>query len=277
MNNTFKKLTAAALVAALCIGLTACGGTEPHPIVTTTPATTAPAETTAPATVPAETTAPVETTVPETTAPVETTVPETTAPETVPVETVPETTAGDAPTLSGNWEDMQFMLDGVVFQLPMKLSDLEAAGWVVDLEGNEDYMLDANTKLIEYFSVKHPDYPGNFLETLTFYVMFWNPTDEARPLKECEINQVEIDLLSPMKKGNAYPEVVVGNGLKPGDTREKVEAVCGVDENIYYSESLGYYSMKYRVEDEEYFWRSYHLDLTVYEEYGITKIELQCY
>jgi hypothetical protein len=159
----------------------------------------------------------------------------------------------------------------------MKLEDLEAAGWIVDMEDAQDYMLDANTKLVENFGVKHPDYPGNILETLTFYVSFWNPTDEPRPLAECEINAIHIEVLSPMKKGNAYPELVLGNGLKLGDNLETVETLCGVYEHIYYSEALGYHALTYMVNDEEYFFRSYQLRVTVYEDYGITQVDLACY
>jgi hypothetical protein len=268
--STLKKLTAAIMLVILCFSLTACITVVVEPPATTAAATT-PANTTLP-TVP-ETTAPIVTTVPETTAPVETTVPTTTTP----------LDSGDTdvdPALSGKWEEMQFMLDGTLFHLPMTVQDLEDAGWTVELVTSsfeEGYELEGGTKLIHPFNVSHPDYPGNMFSTLTFYVNFWNTTDEPLPLRECEIYSVEIDVQYPMEKGNPYPEFVLGNGVKLGDSMETVEALCGIDENKYHAESLGYDSVSYSVSDEEIFFRSYELRLTVYPDRGVTKIRLYIY
>ena len=257
-NNTLKKLAAVFTLAAICLSLTACN-TQPAPTVpTTVPETTVPA-TTVPAT-----------TVPATTVP-ETTVPETTVPET----TVPDATAPiDEPALSGNWSDMQFTLDGVLFQLPTTVKELEAAGWTVDLKDEEDFELEFNTKLVYPFSATHPDYPGNFLNTVTVYAYFWNDTEESLPLKECGIYMIEVDALYPMQKGNAYPTIVLSNGLKLGDSLETVEALCGEAYHTYESD-LGYTTLTYCVDDEDVFFRSYFLSVTVYKDYGVAKIELK--
>lgn len=262
-NNTLKKFAAAFTLAAICVTLTACN-IQPTPTVSTTvPVTTVP-----------ETTVP-ETTVPETTAP-EVTVPETSVPET----SVPETTSADStaptdePALSGNWSDMQFTLDGVLFQLPTTVKELETAGWTVDLKDDEDYELEPNTKLVHPFNATHPDYPGNFLNAVTVYVYFWNTTEETMPLKDCEIYMIEVDAQYPMQKGNPYPAIVLSNGLKLGDSMETVEALCGEAYHTYESD-LGYTTLTYCVNDEEVFFRSYYLFVTVYEEYGVTKIKLK--
>ncbi len=252
-NNTLKKLAAAFTLAAICATFTACNAQPAPTAPTTVPATTVPA-----------------TTVPETTVP-ETTVPETTVPET----TVPETTVPE-PALSGSWSDMQFTLDGVLFQLPTPVKELEAAGWTVDLKGDEDLEMESNTKLVHPFRVTHPDYPGNFLNAVTVYAYFWNDTEETLTLKDCDIYLIEVDALYPMEKGNSYPALVLGNGLKLGDSLETVEALCGEPYHAYESD-LGYTTLTYCVDDEENFFRSYFLEVTVYEEYGVTKIELKIY
>ncbi len=260
--KTMSKIIAMAVLAVIYIAFAGCT----VQITPTPPATTTtPIETTTP-----ETTAPVETTVPETTAPIETTVPETTA----PVETMDPTTES---ALSGNWADMQFMLDGTMLHLPMTVQDLEAAGWTVDLEIEdlrEDYTLDAHTKLVHAFTATHSNYPGNFLNAPTFYFYLWNSTGEALPLEQCEIFKIEIDVLYPMNKGNAYPELVLGNGLTFGDSLEKVQSLCGTATHSYESDSLGYTELTYDVNDEEIPLRFYTLRVTVYENIGITKIYL---
>jgi hypothetical protein len=168
---------------------------------------------------------------------------------------------------------MQFTLDGVLFQLPTTVKELEAAGWTVDLKGDEDLEMESNTKLVHPFRVTHPDYPGNFLNAVTVYAYFWNDTEETLTLKDCDIYLIEVDALYPMEKGNSYPALVLGNGLKLGDSLETVEALCGEAYHTHESD-LGYTTLTYCVDDKEVFFRSYYLYVTVYEEYGVTKIKL---
>ncbi len=247
-----KKLTAMVVLAAICVCLTACGGTQPNP-----------------ATVP--TTVPIETTVPETTVP-ETTVPETTAPE--------ETVDPNADiTMSGNWADMQFALDGVLYQLPMTIKDLEAGGWTVELvtqSFEEGYQLEPGKKIITSFQATHPDYPHEFYSSADLDIYLWNTTEESLPLSECEIWKISLDVRYAIDEGKSYPMLTLGNGLKLGANRETVEALCGIDENPYESSS-GYVQLEYKVNDEEIFFRSYDLKAYVYEEYGLAKVELYIY
>ena len=287
--TNLKKLTAAvALIAALGM-FTACSSEKPDDtkstenpaIVTTAPETTDPVETTAPeATEPVETTAPeatepVETSAPEATDPVETSAPEATDPveTTVPEETVPETTGGDTNTeLTGNWLDMQFVLDGVTYQIPCAYKDLAANGWTFDIAelGYENgYYLNPGDKVYGTIDLKNETYS----DKISVMIGLKNNSDELLDIYDCDIWTITVQTDYAFKLIDPHPEMMIGNGLKFGDSDEQIISLCGPcdEDDIFVSEDYGYRTYEYFVDF------TYMLKITVYDEYGITCFQLQDY
>ena len=250
-----KKIATTATLAAICISLVACGkGTGPMD----TPETTTP-----------ETTAP-ETTAPQVTVP-EVTVPEETVPgETVPEEIVPPETPEEDFTLSGDWLDLQFILDDVGYQLNDPYKKLEANGWyfdMVDYGHPNGYVLNPGDKTYGTIYLKNDAYD----KKINVIVGLKNNSDTVKDIYECDIWNISVQIEYGSKLVEPHPEMTIGNGLKFGDTAQQVIDSCGPCEDIFVSDSLGYRTFTYRVDFD------YYLKITVYDEFGITKIQLEDY
>lgn len=262
-----KKIAATATLAAICISLVACseGAAPTDSAEKTAPQTTI----TAP-----ETTAP-EVTIPDGTEP-EVTVPEVTEPEvTEPEVTEPDaTTPSDTPdedfVLSGDWLDLQFVLDGVGYQLNDPYKKLEANGWSFDMADYgypNGYVLNPGDKTYGTIYLKNDAYD----EKINVIVGLKNNSDTVKDIYECDIWNINIQIEYASKLVEPHPEMTIGNGLKFGDTAQQVIDACGPCEDIFVSDSLGYRTFTYRVDFD------YYLKITVYDEFGITKIQLEDY
>ena len=258
MNTKFlKKITAITAMAAIGISLVACqkGESLSEPAQTTAPETTI--------TIP-ETTAP-EVTVPEVTVP-EVTVPEVTEPD----PTTPSQTPDEDFVLSGDWMDLQFILDGVGYQLNDPYKKLEVNGWYFDLAdyGYENgYVLNPGDKTFGTIRLKNDAYE----KKIEVYIGFKNNSDTVKDILECDFWTISVQIEYGFKLVENHPEMTIGNGLKFGDTAQQVIDACGPCEDIYVSEEYGYQVYTYRVDF------NYYLKINVYDEYGITKIQLQDY
>ena len=274
-TKLLKKIAATAAMAAICVSLVACqeGAGTNEPAETTAPEITTPVasvpETTEPEVTIPDVTVP-EATEPEVTEP-EVTEPEITEPEvSEPDSTEPSQTPNEDFVLSGDWLDLQFILDGVGYQLNDPYKKLESNGWYFDLAdyGYENgYVLNPGDKTFGTIRLKNDAYE----KKIEVYIGFKNNSDTVKDILECDFWTISVQIEYGFKLVENHPEMTIGNGLKFGDTAQQVLDTCGPCEDIYVSEEYGYQVYTYCVDF------NYYLRITVYDEYGITKIQLQDY
>lgn len=174
----------------------------------------------------------------------------------------------NATSLSGDWTGMEFVLDGKNFKLPFAYKDLEAEGWSFDLAdyGYENgYVLNPGEKVYATIDLENPEY-----EDVTMYVGFKNTGDEIMDITECDVWSFELDTCYGFDQLEKYPDMMIGNGLKIGSTKSEVEALCGPCDDIYEATEHGYVVYSYDIDD-------YTLDMTIYEDKGITSFDLSTY
>ncbi|MGI6199167.1 MAG: hypothetical protein ACOYJA_00185 [Christensenellales bacterium] len=252
MTRTKKaRLGAAALTLALM--LTACSG--------------APEATQTPAASPEATAEPTATPTAEPTA-------TPTASPTPTAEPTQSAAASQAPTaageLSAEWTDQQFTFDGQNYAIFFPYEQLEAAGWTFDLAdyGHADgYILNKGDKVTSTIELTNP----NYSEKLRVNVGFVNHGDEAKDILQCEVWGFACEITYGFKRLDSVPEMTIAGGITWGSTKEQVEAAFGEPKDVYTSEDHGYVTYTYQDEFSKY------LKLTIFDEMGVTKIEMQNY
>ena len=179
-----------------------------------------------------------------------------------------DSTAGGE--LSDDWVDMQFIFDGNSYQLPVSYSELEANGWSFDLAdyGYETgYVMNSGDKTYGTIELTNP----NYSEKLTVQVGFINNSDRAMDIKECDIWCFELDTCYGFGQVESYPDMDIAGGIGLGSSREEVDAAFGVCEDVYEATDYGYVTYSY---DVDY---TYYLKMTIYDDKGVTAIELSTY
>ena len=170
---------------------------------------------------------------------------------------------------SDDWMDMQFLLDGEFFQLPASYSDLEDMGWSFDLEdyGYEDgYMMNPGDQTYSTIKLTNPDY-----EDLTLWVGFVNTSDKTKDITECELWSIQLDTCIGFDQVDEFPDMEIAQVIGLGSSEEEVKEAFGKCDSIYESD-YGY--VVYSYEDDNY---DYELDLTIFEDEGVTAIEMNIY
>lgn len=125
--------------------------------------------------------------------------------------------------LSNNLYDYQVSIDGVVYQLPMWVSDFEAMGW--EYQGDYD-------KSLYYDDYEYDYWTKDGMEIWTDIVNF---SINSTPLKDCLITAIEVDEYS-LQEGQ---ECEFANGIKLNvSTQEDIIAAYGEPTEIY----DGYYT-----------------------------------
>lgn len=261
-----KKMIALILALVLCAScMSGCFKvqivpTDTEPTTQATEPTTEATEPTAEATEPTT-----EATEPTTEPTTEATEPDTTAPSDAPDEEF---------VLSGDWLDLQFILDGVGYQLNDPYKKLEANGWYVNMAdyGYENgYVLNPGDKTYGMIDLKNEAYEKDGYDKIQVQIGFRNNSDSVKDISECDFWDIRVQIDYAFKLVEPHPEMTIGNGLKFGDTAQQVLDACGPCEDVFVSEEYGYQVYTYRVDF------NYYLKLTVYDEFGITGIQLQDY
>lgn len=185
--------------------------------------------------------------------------------------------AGEAQTasaggeLSDDWTDMQFILDGKLYELPVSYRELEANGWSFDLAAygyTDGYIMNPGDKTYSTIELSNPDYD----EDLMVWVGFINTGDKAQDILDCDIWAFQMDTCVGSRQLENYPDMEIAGGIGFGSTREEVEAAFGECEDIYEADS-GYNYAVYNY-DMDY---KYYLKLTIYEDKGVTAIDISSY
>lgn len=248
-----KKACAGALALTLALALTACGGA---PAASATPEASA------------DTTPTAEAAATPTAEP-------TAAPTAEPTaEPTASAAASQAPATSGEisdqWMDQQFAFDGQNYAIFFSYDQLEAAGWTFDLAdyGHADgYILNKGDKVTSTIELTNP----NYNEKLRVNVGFVNHGDEAQDILQCDVWAFACEITYGFKLLDNVPEMTIAGGITWGSTKEQVEAAFGQPEDVYTSEDHGYVTYTYQDAFSKY------LKLTIYDEMGVTKIEMQNY
>ncbi len=176
--------------------------------------------------------------------------------------------------LSDEWTDMQIAIDGKVYTLPVDYDVLKADGWSFDLAdyGKENgYILNPGDSVTSTIELTNPKY-GEEYNSATLYVGFINVDDTAKDITECHIWSIKSDSYYGSKQMEKYPSVTVAKGIKFGSTEQEVIAAFGQPEedDIYVSDS-GYKTFEYCNDYSQY------LRLTIYEDTGVSCIEIKEY
>lgn len=173
--------------------------------------------------------------------------------------------------LSDDWTDMQFMLDGNLYELPVSYRELEADGWKFDLAAygySDGYIMNPGDKTYSTIELTNPDYD----EDLTVWVGFINTGDKAQDILDCEIWAFQMDTCVGSRQLENYPDMEIAGGIGFGSTREEVEAAFGECEDVYEADSgYNYVVCNYEMDYD------YYLKLTIYEDKGVTAIDISTY
>ena len=89
-------------------------------------------------------------------------------------------------TLSDNWTDCTFRLDGIVYKLPVLYSQFTADGWVLVPGKNEDYSEDT------YIAGTDTLFVSLIKEGSTIQAGILNPDGHAQKLKDCYIGSIKV-------------------------------------------------------------------------------------
>ena len=100
-------------------------------------------------------------------------------------------------------------------------------------------------------------------------VGFVNNGYSACDITQCDIWAIEIDTCYGFEQVDSFPSMEIANGIHFGSTEEDVIAAFGPCDDVYECEY--YKTYEYCVD------YTYYLNFTIYEEYGVTAIELEEY
>ena len=184
----------------------------------------------------------------------------------------------DAPTesnvaageISDEWTDMDFVLDGVKYSLPVSYHELEANGWTFDLAAYgyaDGYIMNAGDKTYGTIELEN----SKFNEKLGCTVGFINLDSSPKDITDCEIWCFHLETDHGFKLLDNVPSMTIAKGISMGSTREEVIAAFGETDDVYEATDYGYCTLSYKVD------YTYYLAITVYDEYGVTSIKLENY
>ena len=185
-------------------------------------------------------------------------------------DTEPATTAPvDTGDLSTDLASMQIMIDGTVYTLPFDYS-LISNDYTFDLAdyGKEDgYVLNPGDKVLCTVNLENPNIDSEF----DFSVGFKNYGDEVKDIKETSVWAMDLD--KRWCDTDNYPSVVLPGGITWGSTVDDIKALYGEPaDEPYRSDDLGYWEYTYELNDDDY-----QVRLTIYDEYGLTEINIYDY
>jgi hypothetical protein len=120
--------------------------------------------------------------------------------------------------LSSQWNSFQFELEGAIYTLPMRWTELEANGWAAGNSRDMDEILEPGKYILNYMTMVYSN-----KENSEIYVQFANLGDEDMPLGDCYVSGIQFAGYSWNKNTSIY----FPGGLTVGSTRAEVEALYG--------------------------------------------------
>lgn len=167
-------------------------------------------------------------------------------------------------SVSDDWRDFEFKLNGTVFKLPWYLSDFEKEGWEQywGLAQLDDTLEPLNSV---HFYLKNEDHYSKETSYLPINLMFYNTTNKTQLVRDCQINTIGFsNYFEKFTVAGRDPsiiyEVELGGGITWGSSVADVKAVFGdvdpefqggfdsfyyieyhrIDNNILYTLNLGF-------------------------------------
>lgn len=175
--------------------------------------------------------------------------------------------SNEAPTtLSNDWKNTEFALNGQNYKIHFDYAQLQNAGWTFDLADygySNGYIMNHNDKVSGTISLENPNYDARVS------VGFTNTSETPKDILQCQIWTIDVDN-SFAKKPVTFN---LPNGIHNGSTLEEVVAAYGQPEedNKYRSDSLGYWTYTYQDGYDKY------LKLTIYDDKGVTAFSYDVY
>lgn len=176
-------------------------------------------------------------------------------------------TSNDAPTtLSTDWKNTEFGLNGVNYKIYFDYADLQNQGWTFDLADygySNGYIMNQNDKVSGTINLENPNYDARVA------VGFTNTSSTPKDILQCQIWSIDVD--------NGFADKPVNfelpNGIHNGSTLQEVIAAYGEpdEDNKYRSDDLGYWQYTYQDEYSKYF------RLTIYDDKGVTAFSYDVY
>ena len=137
------------------------------------------------------------------------------------------------PNISAKWDSNQFSIDGKIFTLPCKLSDLDAAGF--KLTSNKDKSIQPKNIV---FGVDLKDTNGHVISG-----RYYNSTDKAIPLSECTL--VNLSISSNITANSTFNVVLPGN-ITLQSTKDDVIKAYGNPTKITDTEGSSFILLEYQ-------------------------------
>ena len=160
----------------------------------------------------------------------------------------------------------EFSFNGKKMTIPFDYSEIssEYTFDLADYGKEEGYSLKPGEYVLSTVSLENPNIDSGF----SFYVGFKNLGTEDTDIKKTSVYSINMD--SKWCDSDNYPKVVLPKGITWGSTLDDIKAAYGEPTTEpYYSDTLKYWEYQYSSSD-----KSYQITLTIYEEFGLTGIDL---
>lgn len=131
-------------------------------------------------------------------------------------------------TISDNWEDLEFLLEGIKFKIPCYIKEFEKTGWIFRTEASA-----SRDVLPHCYNFNHQ---GLFHDEKKGYMVLdpYNDTDETIDIKESITDAIRFERV---RKDNII-NVVLAKGITYGSTKQEVLEAYGEPTKI----SKAYYT-----------------------------------
>lgn len=173
-------------------------------------------------------------------------------------------------TISDNWTDLQFLIDGKVIELPHSYQEFVLTGWtfnLVDYGYADGYYMNSGDKTYGTIDLENPNYTDRIIASMGVK----NFGSKAVDITECSLWSWELDIMPGSKVAESHPEVIIAKGITFESTHNDVLKAFGEPQDgIYRADSSAYSVYSYNVD-------SYYMKLKVSDEYGLVGIELKTY
>lgn len=141
-------------------------------------------------------------------------------------------------TLSNNWKDLTFEMDGKVYQLPFDYDKLKKEGWKISLRENEKSYIDEESSNYELFpderTVSNIELRNDKYDVLfSLLTGFQNNTNENILLKDADIWSVEIRSLYGAQTIDKFPDFKFVGGITFNSSKDDVTKALGKPDEVF--------------------------------------------
>lgn len=174
--------------------------------------------------------------------------------------------------VSQNWDDLDIMVDGVVYKHPYLYTDLNAAGWSMSEVPSRG--LGPHERLLTPFFMGNPKYVTSAGESCAFLGgRFANLGEEDAAIPDCHMWTFEVNVTEALRANNPMPEVEIAKNIHMGCTEEEIVAAFGPyeskEEQVDFETGKKQQVLKYESENGAI------MRLTVTEDVGLGYLELK--